>query len=192
MICDTYTGTVTGNTGIRLINCEISENISNLDTLYVISGTEISNTIISMLVPINVVIEKNIVGAICYLTQEDLPTTYRDANKNNALTIRGNNCKLIYCGTSKGFINIVGSTKRVIYDLNIDANLYSGSANIEDNVCSWIQVGVRNPIDFAFETPVLNIENNRILADDPTFLTSYYSGIAPVHIGLIVDSVTGT
>jgi hypothetical protein len=127
------------------------------------------------------------------LTRQDQNSTVVNTNrindKNNSLIISENVCRYIYCGTNKGFINVIGSSNRVINDIITGSNIYSSSFTVSDNVCSWIHVGVKNPTSFNFESPLVQIIGNRITAYDSTFLNSYHSVITPSNIGLIVDSI---
>lgn len=196
MAC-TQTATPASQIGPRLVNCSISKNLCNKNQLILISGTiNGSNKVANMPVPVNVFIEKNVCGAICYLTRQDRSyNTYNSANindKDNIIHISKNICRFIYSGTSTGFINVVGSANRVTSDIIASASVFSSSAIIDQNVCSWIQVGVKNPTTYAFETPMLEISSNKLNAYLSTYLTDYYSVITASNIGLIVDSVVGT
>ena len=180
--------------GPKLINCQISDNICNKNQLISISTVPSGSLqIIETIIPINVVIEKNICGAINYLTRQETVMNIANINsikdKDNLLTISNNVCRYIYCGTSTGFINIIGSTNHVIYDFISNAGLYSSSVIITNNVCSWIHIGIRN-----FLGPsniITQIDGNRLTAFNPIFLNDYYSIITPVNIGLIVDNTQG-
>ncbi len=196
MTC-TQASTPVSQIGPRLVNCNITNNVCNKNQLILVSGgINGSNKIANMPVPVNVLINKNICGAICYLTRQDRSyNVFNSSNindKDNMIVISKNMCRYIYSGTNTGFINIVGSANRVTNDIIVGSDIYSSSAIIDQNVCSWIQVGVKNPTTYAFETPMLDISSNKLNAYDPAFLTSYYSVITPSNIGLIVDSVVGT
>ena len=187
----------TSTVGPRFVNCFVSQNICDKNQMILMSGeTTGSNKVANMPVPVNVVIEKNVCGAICFLVRQD--RSYNTVNttaindKDNMLHITRNMCRYIFCGTNKGFINVVGSSNRVINDIVTGADVYSSSVIIEKNTCSWIQVGVKNPTSYAFETPMLEIEANKLNAYNSSFLTDYHSVISPNNIALIVDSVVGT
>jgi hypothetical protein len=183
--------------GPRLVNCFITKNICNKNQLILISGTyNGSSKIANMPVTSNVHIEKNICGAICFLVRQDRSFNVMNASnindKDNMLTISKNMCRYIYCGTSDGFINVIGSVNRVINDIITASDIYSSSVIVDKNICSWIHIGVKNPTSYAFETPMLEISSNKINAYLSTFLTDYHSVITPSNIGLIVDSIVGT
>lgn len=183
--------------GPRVVNCEITNNICNKNQLIMFSASSNGSSVVAnMITPVNVSIERNICGAICYLTRQDnFYNTVNDtviADKTGILLIANNVCRYIYCGTNTGFINVVGSSNRVINDIITSANVYSSSVVIEKNTCSWIHIGVKNPTSYAFETPMIEIAANKLTAYDATFLNDYHSVISPNNIGLIVDSVVGT
>lgn len=181
----------------RLINCSISHNIFNKNQMIMISSVPNGGgNIQEMFIPINVKIAGNVCGSINYLTKYgqnlSTPNTLFNYDKNNALHITDNVCRYIYCGTSTGFINVIGSVDRVIYDIETAEAIYSSSVNILNNVCSWIHIGVKDPTSFAVETPAIVVQNNRLSAFDPAFLTDYHSVITPENIGLIIDRTEGT
>jgi hypothetical protein len=197
VITSNFATTPTTQLGPRLVNARISRNKFNKNQMILMSGAyDGSSKIQNMLVAVDVAIEKNVCGAICFLVRQDRP--YNVANidgindKENMLTITQNVCRYIYCGTNLGFINVVGSTNRVINDIVASADIYSGSFSITNNACSWIQIGVKNPTTYAFATPMLDISGNKINAYNSAFLTDYHSVITPSNIGLIVDNVVGT
>ena len=187
-----------GSLGTRLVNASMSNNFCNKNQLLMISAAyNDSFKVVNMFVPVSVKINNNICGAICYLTQQDQANStfneeYKVYDKDNLLVIAGNNCKLIYCGTNTGFINVETSFNRVIYDILSGASIYSASTIITKNNCSWIQIGVKNPTSYAYEVPMLEISSNKINAYVSSFLDDYYSGISSVNDGLIVDSISGT
>jgi hypothetical protein len=125
-----------------------------------------SNVVANMIAPINFKIRNNVCGAICYLTKQDVPSTSVNTSfindKDNMLSITGNTCKYIYCGYSSGFINY--SSNRNVNNIITSNNIYSGSTTISENTCSWIHIGVKNPTSYAYETPTLNVVNNKINA----------------------------
>jgi hypothetical protein len=191
------TTTPTSQIGPRLVNCTVSRNTFNKNQMILMSGeTNGSNKVPNVPAAVNVIIEKNICGSICYLVRQDrsynIANTSNINDKDNMLIISKNMCRYIFCGTNKGYINVVGSSNRVINDIITATDIYSSSAIIEKNTCSWIHIGVKNPTSYAFETPMLEIDGNKINAYDSTFLTDYHSVITPNNIGLIVDSVIGT
>lgn len=193
----TSTATPTLPLGPRLIDCQITGNICNKNQLILVSGeTNGSSKIANMPATANFYINRNVCGAICFLTRQD--RTYSIANttgindKNNMIMISGNVCKYIYNGTNKGFINVIGSSNRVVNDIISGSNVYYGSAFIEKNTCSWIHVGVKNPTSYGFETPMLEIFGNKMNAFNSTFLNDYHSSFAAVNTALILDNVTGT
>lgn len=198
VISVTSATTPVGNLGPRLVNCSISGNICNKNQLILMSGpTNGSNKIPNMIVPVNVLIERNICGAICYLTRQDrvafTPNTTSINDKNNMIIISKNMCRLIYCGTNLGFINVVGSSDRVIEDIIVGSDIYSSSAIITDNTCSWIQVGTKQASSSGlYEIPMLRIASNKINAYNPTFLDDYYSIISAENTAIIADVVVGT
>jgi len=198
-----YISTPSTQTGARLVNCRISKNVCNKNQLIIMSGSANgSSKIANMPVPVNVSIDKNICGAICYLTRQDralnIANTTTILDKDNMLLISQNMCRYIYCGTNKGFINVVGSSNRVYEGddstcgILSGSDIYSSSVIIDKNTCSWIQVGVKNPTSYSFETPILEISNNKINAYNATFLDDYHSVISANNIGLIADSIVGT
>lgn len=183
--------------GPRIVDCDISNNLCNKNQLIIMSGaTNGSSKIANMPVAVGVRIEKNICGAICYLTRQDRSYNVYNAtninDKDSMMIIANNVCRYIYSGTNLGFINVVGSSNRVMNDIIVGSNVYSGSTIIENNVCSWIHVGVKNPTTYGFETPFLEISNNKLNAYLLTYLNDYHSVISPSNIGLIVDEVVGT
>lgn len=197
IIACTSAATPSTQLGPRLVNCFITKNVCNKNQLILISGeTNGSSKIANMPVPVNVHIEKNVCGAICYLVRQDRSLNVVNStsinDKDNMLIISGNSCRYIYCGTNKGFINVIGSSNRVINDIIASANVYSSSVIIEKNTCSWIQVGVKNPTSYAFETPLLEVSGNKINAYLSTYLNDYHSVISPTNVGLIIDEVAGT
>lgn len=191
--------TVTTNdllSGPRVVNSRISHNTFNKNQMIMMSATVNGSTVVpNMLVPVGVHIEKNVCGAICYLTRQDRAlstvnsTTVTD--KDGMLIISGNSCKYIFCGLNTGYIN-ADSGGRVINSIITGADLYSSSVVIEKNSCAWIHIGVKNPTSYAFETPMIEIVSNKLNAYDSTFLNDYHNSITVNNIGLIVDSIVGT
>lgn len=188
----------------RLINCKITNNICNKNHMILMSAPD-TGSIQGMLIPINVSIEKNICGSICFLVRQELLVYVGSGfpvnailDKNNSLVIARNVCKYIFCGTNKGFINVVGNSFRVMDPAsNVIAsgiNIYSASVAIEENVCSWIHVGVKNPqnLTIAYEVPTLKIDSNILSAYNSTFLNDYHSVITPTNVSLIIDNQAGT
>jgi len=198
VIACTQTATPTSQIGPRVANCNITNNVCNKNQLILISGAyNGSSKVVNMPVPVGIHIEKNICGAICFLVRQDRSLNLVNAtninDKDNMLTISKNMCRYIYCGTSNGFINVIGSANRVINDIVVGSDIYSSSAIIDQNTCSWIQVGVKNPTTYAFETPMLDVSSNKLNAYVSTFLTDYCgSGYSAFNIALIIDSVVGT
>lgn len=182
--------------GPRIVNCSISKNICDKNQLIIISAPlNGSNVVANMLVAINCSISNNICGAICYLTKQDVVSgSYNSSSniqdKDNMLTISNNASKFIYCGFSSGFLNY--SSNRNIFNIISGSNVYSGSATIEQNICSWIQVGVKTPTSYSYEMPYLNISDNKLIAYVSAYLNDYYNGITPSNTAFIVDTTTGT
>jgi hypothetical protein len=195
-IISTLTSLPTIPQGPKFVNLNIDRNICDKNQLFIVSAAKSnSDEINNMLVLINSSISNNILGAICYLSRQDISLTAINTtsikNKSNKLTIDSNVCKYIYNGVSIGFIN--NDVDRVIDLIPSSNELFYGSTNITNNTCSWIQVGLRRPSSVSYEEPVLNIANNRLNASLATYLDYYYdAGMASINTGLLIDEVIGT
>ncbi len=193
-------GRMPNNTTISptIVNGNINKNICNKSQMIIISGEidTVTNNIRCLPVTINTSIDGNTCGSICYFTRQTNPSeainTTGIGNKNSHLYITNNTCRLIYTGAANGFVNYPASSSVIIYFILSGAGIFSGSVTVDNNICSWVQLGIRSPSDISELQPVLNINNNDISAFNPAFLNEYYSGISPYNIGMLINSSTGT
>lgn len=183
----------------RLINTNISNNICNSSQLISISPTiNGSNDVASAITCINTNISNNTCGAICFFSIEKKaqlpPTDPFLVFYNSSLYIKNNNCRFIYSGFSSGFIN-KGSNVGM-QAINSTSNIVSGTVVISENVCSWIQTGIRNFGTVGVQPHPsticsLTIKDNKLIAYNPTYLNSYYDTLTAINTAIIVNNVLG-
>lgn len=181
------------NYGPRLINCSVSNNKCEQNQLLLITGKlNGSDRLVNLPTTINVSVNNNVCGAICYLNRQDTPLSTVNStaiyDKLNSFNISNNNCQFIFNGVSTGFIDATDGYFGV--DLINDTQIFSGSAQLINNTCSFIHVGILDDSSNPTENQKLLIENNRIIANNNNILSNYYSTATPENIGLIVDGVS--
>jgi hypothetical protein len=128
-----------------------------------------SNVVQDAIVASNFKISRNVCGSINFLTRNSL---------GNVLTISDNTCKFIYTGYADGNLYTSGGLSSP-YQLAA-INHGTGDVVISDNATSWIQVG-----NTSTGTNIV-IRNNIIIANDPTFLTTYYNGNTVSNAGIVI------
>jgi hypothetical protein len=154
-------------------NITIEGNTFNKDNMILVSSTiDGSNVVQDAIVASNFKISRNVCGSINFLTRNSL---------GNVLTISDNTCKFIYTGYADGNLYTSGGLSSP-YQLAA-INHGTGDVVISDNATSWIQVG-----NTSTGTNICNlvIRNNIIIANDPTFLTTYYNGNTVSNAGIVI------
>ena len=178
----------------RLVNALIEDNVCNKNQMISVSAdySSGSSTVPTALVTIGCKIRNNICGAINFLTKMNIPSLLNTitaiSDKFEMMVISGNTCRLIYTGTNSGNF-LVGAGVRA--PLALATGVFSGSAIIENNTCSWIQCGQRATSGTLVNSPTLIIKHNKITAFNPSYLSDYYNGFTPVNTAVIVDKVGG-
>lgn len=178
----------------KLIDCVIEGNVFNKNQLIIISSIAASGVVNNAFATINCRISKNICGAICYINRYDTPrevlnSSFTDyvLNKPASLIINENSCRFIYNGYASGLrgFGTSASTQLIAF--------YTGNAEIKDNSCSWIHVGVRVPTLSTFVNPTLMISDNELVAFNSSFLDIYYTGTTTIqaNTGIIVLESVG-
>lgn len=169
--------------GVRLVNLNIKDNICDTNQLILISSARDGNNKVNdMFVPIGVNIDNNICGAINYLVRQDLPSQDPQANKildkGSIIKIINNKCNYIYCGYADGFIDQSNvSNNTVIHNIIQNQNIFSASAFIHANVCSWIHLCVKSPsLNSGHDCydPYVLVVDNVMKSKNPSYLSSYW------------------
>lgn len=178
--------------GGKLVNVQVSNNTCNKNQMIIMSAIKNgSNLITDALEPINVNIENNICGTICYLMKQNNILSLSESiisDKFNILNINNNNCKYIYTGFHTGSEVIAPSTVSSSTNPFTNAqNLYSNSTYITKNTCSWIHCKIKVPSSNIIQEPILLIDANNQSPSDITFLTPYINNWGNIAIGTSED-----
>lgn len=173
----------------RITNIRIENNICNKNQLISVSAFNNGTSILNALCAVNLKIRNNTCGAISVLTRYATPFNIANSSfikdKNNLTVIEGNNCIFIYSGSDTGLITSPGPATV------LNTGLFSGSMIILNNSCSWIHTSLRTPSGYGIDVPTIVLENNKINAAAPGYLSTYYNGAGP-NTAIIVDEITGS
>ncbi len=179
--------------GPRIANILIKNNVCDKNQLIILSATlNGSNLIANLLVPINVIIDNNICGAICYLLKQDIPLSTANvlgtiSDKFNTIQISKNVCKFIYCGLGTGFMDFSGTSH--VSNIITGNNIFSCSTIINNNTCSWMYLGEKVPANTSiYSFPDLIIDNNIFHASILSYLSPYLNGFTALQDAILLFS----
>lgn len=178
--------------GLKLIDCNISNNICDKNQMISITGTaDGSNNINCSIVPVATKITENSCGSISALVAADFDRNYETYtngigyDKMCGIEISQNTCRWI--GSTQSTGQWVDNTVYTVYSMIPS----TAPTFISQNICSWIQyISIVTANSYDQPNSCL-MQNNILKSYDPTFLNSLGGNSATTDMG-ILTSGSGT